>query len=872
MKAYFFIISFLLLTQITAQGIIPDTLRLKISTTQGVDKANAYNRAGSYCILSSPDLAISFAQKALAIGFVLQDLNSQAIAMGIMGEAYFYKSAYDSSVVLYLRAIKICEKTGNRRKLANYLNGLGTVFYQMGDFKKSVFYMKQAADIKLADGLLIEYGIILTNLAGVSQRLGRFDESIQLLREAERILIGTKYTGIFANIYNTMGSAFQLGYNNLDSAEYYYLKNISVLNQPGLESFGLSAFTNLGELYLTKGNFDQSEFYLLKALAFSLSYQRRAERVAIYDRLATLYQKKGLFEKAYHFQKQELLLKDSIFNEDNQVLVQQLETQYQIEKKDAQIKEQQLGVQKRINRENTIIFIGVVIALMLLSVALFFIIRARSKGELEKAKSRMFQNIVHEIRTPLTLIAGPLQLLKKESTNEKSLAQLELIEKNSDRLVALVNELLVASKLEKKEYVLTNQVGDIVAFSKNLVHSFSTEAAENNIQLEFESNLNEKKIRFAAAAFEKILTNLISNSIKYNKQGGKVNVILHIEENVSRLIVKDTGIGMNKKQLERIFERFYRVNDDHLQAGFGIGLSVVKELVDLLKGNIQVDSEEGRGTAITVTIPHSNDKLDISEKNVEGNGVSTILVVEDDDDIYEFIQQVLGGYNWKTIRGHNGQDGFNRAEEVLPDLIITDVMMPLEDGISMTGRLKQNPLTQHIPVMMLSAKQSLESRLDGIGVGADFYLAKPFNPEELSLLVKNTLQTAKYNQERYAINIQESFKTYNERVAGNDTYLKKVVEIVDEHILETDFSVNELAEALHISRSQLHRKITSITGFSTTHFIRIIRLEKAKDLLESNAGNITEIAYECGFNSQSYFTRSFTEYFKITPTDFLKKS
>jgi DNA-binding response OmpR family regulator/anti-sigma regulatory factor (Ser/Thr protein kinase) len=413
-------------------------------------------------------------------------------------------------------------------------------------------------------------------------------------------------------------------------------------------------------------------------------------------------------------------------------------------------------------------------------------------------------------------------------------------------------------------------VGDVVSFLKNLVDSFTVEAGKHKVELNFESNVPEKQVEFAASAFEKILVNLVSNALKYNKPGGKVEVWLQLHHHLVELTVKDTGIGMSKKQQERVFERFYRIQGETERPGFGIGLSVVKELVDLMQGKIQLDSTEGIGTTITVTLPVVEVQHNHPENDEVGDAEASILVVEDDEGIYEFIKEVLGKQGLKTTRGLHGSDGFNKALEVLPDMVVTDIMMPVEDGISMTQRLKQHILTQHIPVMMLSAKQSLESRLQGIGVGADLYLPKPFNPDELWLLVKNTLQTLKNNREKYAIHIQESIKPYNERVAGNDGYLKKVIEVVDAHIMETDFSVNELADALYISRSQLHRKITSITGYSTTHFIRIIRLEKARDLLESNTGNITEIAYECGFNSQSYFTRSFTEHFGKSPSEFLK--
>ena len=848
---------------------IPDSIRQNMYKSAGIEQGMAYNKAGRWCMLIHPDSSVLFSRHALAIGLYYGNIEVQGEALGIMAESYFYQSAFDSSVTCYWKAITICEKTGNRKKLANYLNGVGTVFYQMGDFNKAAFYMEKAAKIKLEDGEMVAYGIILTNLAAVFQRWEKYEESIRALRTAEKILTGTPYTGILANLYNSMGSAFQLGYNNLDSAEFYYLKNVEMINQPELETFRLSAFANLGELYLQKNNLDQAEFYLQKALILSFTFQRRAERASIYQRLGELYEKKGVFEKAYAFQKKEVLLKDSIFTEDNQVVVQQLETQYQTEKKDAQIKVQQLAIQKRKNRENTLVFISILIVLLLATVALYFILRTRAKTELEKTKSRIFQNIVHEIRTPLTLIHGPLQLLKKEYEDEGSKENFRLIERNSNRLMDLVDELLVAAKLEKNEYQLHYQVGDMVLFTRNLVHSFATQAEEKNIQLSFKANKEEALINFAASAFEKILVNLVSNAIKYNPQGGRVEVELDVSGKNIQIRVSDTGIGMSRKDRERIFERFYRVNHAMPQAGFGIGLSIVKELVDLCKGHIAVESSEGVGTTITVNVPYHPVAAELGPEHSADTG-RLVLLVEDDEEICRFIKDILLKQAIHIQQAHDGAEGYRLALDMVPDMIITDIMMPVEDGVSMTGRLKTHELTRQIPILMLSSRQSIGSRLEGMGVGADAYLAKPFNPDELVLQVKNILQTLQHNRSLYTEAIKEDARPYQQRVAGNDAYLQKIVEVVDKHILETEFSVNELADSMSISRSQLHRKITSLTGLSTTHFIRIIRLEKAKDLLLANTGNITEVAYESGFNSQSYFTKSFTEHFGMSPSEFIK--
>lgn len=849
---------------------IPDSIQQRINSSYGIPKAIAYNQAARYVVVNYPDTSIQLATQALRIGIQYKDMDVEATSLGTIGEAYFYKASYDSSAFFYLQAIRICEAVNNRRKLANYLNGIGTVFYQLGDFKKAGHYIRKAADIKWEDGEVLEYGIVLTNLAGIYQRMGNYQESITLLKEAEKILIGGEYPGILANLYNNMGSAFQLAYNNLDSAEYYYLKNILLIDQAGLEPFRLSALVNLGEIYLLKGNFNNANLFFRNALNLTFIYQRRVERVHIYERLSKLYQQTGRFEQAYYYKNLQMELHDSIFTEDNHRIIQQLETQYQTEKKDAQIKSQQLDLQIRKQRENSIIFISVIVALILIIIAVVFILRARSKNELEKAKSRIFQNIVHDIRTPLTLIQGPVQMLKNDIKNEASHEQLELIERNADRLLGLVEELLIAAKLEKKEYSPVYQVGDVVDFTKKVVDSFGNEAKGLHISLEFVSQIPSVQIKFPFQSYEKILSNLLSNAVKYNITNGFIIVHLSIEGSMVKVTVEDGGIGMNKKDMDHVFERFYRSGESSRKQGFGIGLSIVKELVELTGGKIHGESSIGKGTTFTVQIPFEKIENLADKSNHHFMDDETILIVEDDADIRGFIKQVLASLPANLVFAENGSVGYNLAREIIPDLIITDIIMPVEDGLSMTHRIKQAEITRHIPIIMLSARQSIESRLESMGVGADGYISKPFNPEELKLLVKNTLQTITDIRLRYQQHLTEEKLPYTERVAGQDSYLKRIVKIVDEQMLNTDFSVDDLAIAMHISRSQLHRKITSLTGYSTTHFIRIIKLEKAKDLLIANRGNITEIAYECGFNSQSYFTKSFTEHFGKPPSAFLK--
>ncbi len=336
--------------------------------------------------------------------------------------------------------------------------------------------------------------------------------------------------------------------------------------------------------------------------------------------------------------------------------------------------------------------------------------------------------------------------------------------------------------------------------------------------------------------------------------------------------VADTGSGIPAKDLPHVFTRFYQATNAKQTGGTGLGLSLTKELVDLLQGTITINSQIGKGTSLFVQIPLENEAaVATPAETEEGEENCLVVLVEDDKEVLNFITSILQKEKITVHSVSNGEEGLKRINQFIPDIVLTDVMMPVMDGLELAKKVKSNPVTSHIPVIGLSAKASQESKIQGLDAGMDAYLSKPFYPNELILVINNLVQTIRNNQNKYKEQLKEEEKPYKERIKGNDEYIGKALEILDSNMDNSEFSVNELADALFISRSQLHRKIKSLTGLSTTHFIRTVKLEKAKDLLKTNSGNVTEVAYMCGFSSQSYFTKSFTDYFGAPPSNFVKK-
>jgi DNA-binding response OmpR family regulator len=397
---------------------------------------------------------------------------------------------------------------------------------------------------------------------------------------------------------------------------------------------------------------------------------------------------------------------------------------------------------------------------------------------------------------------------------------------------------------------------------------------------------------------EKIVTNLLSNAFKFTPEGGTIvfSVVKQSKEIV--LSIKDSGIGIVKERLEKIFDRFYQVDGSHTrkQEGTGLGLALTKELVELHKGKIEVDSDEGKGSTFIVTLPLGKNHLspeEIIEKDiVDEKGLvehplieeeiaskekiletdtatslndSLLLIVEDNSDVRHYIRTNIEE-KYRIIEAINGEDGLKKAIENIPDLIISDVMMPMMDGFEMCTKIKTNEKTSHIPIIMLTAKATSKDKIEGYEIGADDYIMKPFNTEELRARIKNLIDIRRKLQEKFSIGDYPP-KIKNKRLGKIDEeFMKKIVATIERHIGEEEFTIEEFEGEFAMSRAQFHRKLKAITGKSPSIYLRSVRLAKAKKMIEEQTGNISEIAYSVGFGSPTYFSKCFKEEFGYSPS------
>tara|TARA_R110001599_G_scaffold15001_3_gene63900 strand:- start:275 stop:3049 length:2775 start_codon:yes stop_codon:yes gene_type:complete len=532
--------------------------------------------------------------------------------------------------------------------------------------------------------------------------------------------------------------------------------------------------------------------------------------------------------------------------------------------------------------------------------------------DLDEKKFQFFTNISHEFRTPLTLIINPL----KDILNDDNLSlpprikeKHNIIYKNTDRLYRMVNELLDFRKLELNKIGVRAKEINLVNLTQEVVAHFKEEALDKNIHLSLDSDSEDMNIWADESMMEKIIFNLLSNAFKVTPEGGAINIeLLSKDESYNlpladkskptagvELIISDTGPGLRPEETERIFERFYQVENLNktYYGGTGIGLEVVQSFVELHKGKIEVKSEVGSGTSFRIILPKGPKHFaeneiftDVKEPDSQKERVNlvkshidaisdtspeeattsyTLLIVEDNGELRSYLKNELKN-QYRILLAKNGKEGLELAKSALPDIIITDVIMPEMDGFEFCKRIKGDMRTSHIPLLMLTAKARIDDRMEGIETGADAYMVKPFDLRLLRLRLSQLITSRQLIFNKYFSVISDVPVNKNTTSLDKD-FIEKVLNYINNNIDDPDLSVEVLASKLNLSRSQFYRKIKALTNQTANEFLRNIRIERAKQIIENGNTNISEVCYKVGFSTPSYFTKCFKEHFGILPTE-----
>jgi signal transduction histidine kinase/AraC-like DNA-binding protein len=527
-------------------------------------------------------------------------------------------------------------------------------------------------------------------------------------------------------------------------------------------------------------------------------------------------------------------------------------------------------------------------------------IQAEKIKELDQLKSRFFANISHEFRTPLTLILAPLEKKLKEAHTREEKADFSLIHRSASRLLTLVNQLLDLSRLEAGTLKLNMKHTDLGKFVTTITSQFASIADSKKIN--FQVNLSETiELFIDHDKLEKIVTNLLSNAFKFTPAHGTITLSIQtgssnetFPDGYAEIIVSDTGKGIAARHLDNIFDRFYQVDNSAIREseGAGIGLALTKELVELHKGTIAVLSEVGKGTTFIVHLPLGFLHLKADELTLEAHPMNQppeyaefeqeensslksdattekILVIEDNADLRQFIRSELSK-TFSVLEAADGEEGLASAFEHIPTLIITDLMMPKRDGLQLCAILKNDERTSHIPVILLTAKADVETKLQGLQTGADEYIPKPFNLEELNVRITNLIEIRNRLREKYMHKL--ALRPAEIKVESVDErFLKNIMQVVEAHISDSAFGVEQFAYETGMSQAQLYRKLHALTGFTPNELVRDMRLQRAADLFQQHAGNVADVAYQVGFNNLSYFAKCFKEKFAESPSQFLSR-
>ncbi len=881
------------------------SLALSKKLDYDIGKGRAYNNLGrTYYLLGKMDSSIVLSKKAIASikkNGATEDIIT-ADSHIALATAYSRKNELNKAIVTLLKVDSMHRKLVLRPDIiaAAYQN-LGNIYLELKEFPSAIEQFEKANDqfSKLPEGASQFYknttNVYLGNTYLQTERIEAADS---ILTNSYNYFKKAQDMRLVAEIANFLGQ-IELKKNNPIKAETFFTESFTIHKDNDLPFEAAQGALEIAKLELSKNQPEKALYYIEEANSLNLNAQNSKLRQELLFYKAQAFSQKGDYKEAYKFGNRAKMLQDSLQSVQSAEKIKEIEAIYETESKDREIllltSQNELAEQQKANQRNLLLAgLGVT---TLAGLFFFFQYRNRQKTnhklqELDKAKSTFFANISHEFRTPLSLIKGPLEdQLEQTSLQGNQRKNLLAAQRNTERLEGLVEQLLALSKLESGAMKLQVQPTDLNSFLTAQVESFQYVASGKNNSYNIDLQTTEKPGWIDQDIMEKVCVNLLGNAFKYSPDGATITVKSAIANGALTFTVCNTGIWLSEKEQQAIFIRFYQTRTNN--PGSGIGLALTKELVQLHKGTVTVTSSEEIGVTFTVNIPASEDRYTSAEKLNEqlytsiltidkettvltGTELNTpedapvLLLVDDSKEIRDYVTSIFET-TYIVLTATNGKEGFAMAKENIPDIIISDVMMPIADGFELTKNCKEDTITSHIPILLLTAKNEVTDQLEGLGIGADAYLTKPFSSKLLKGRIANLLDNRRKLQERFS---QDIILTPKEIAitSADEQFLERLQKVLNEELTNSDFSATAFCEAMGVSRMQLHRKLKALTGYSTTEFIRNQRLKLSKQLIEKDKISISEVGYTVGFNDPSYFSKCFKQEFGQSPTDFLKKA
>ncbi len=858
--------------------------------------------------LGNFDASLGYLKKALEFSIESGDKKFQSILLSSIGSIYFTLEQLNLALEYLNRTETINKEIDFKSGSSTCYRILSGIHRKMGNYETAWEYIRKSEEMNSLTQEKAKQFYTTLELGHLYFDLGQLDSAkstyLKALKEYKRedqqfqIFVGLAKLNLVLN----KGREASIWIEKARAINDRYEKYIEIR---------VDYLLTYGQLLLNQGNYLMSIVQFQKALEENKNSQVPTINRDCYAGLALAYSKIDNYDQAFYFQQLQMEINDSLSDVAKIRQALQLQTQYETKQKDQQIlsmeKDQELqeltvlNQNAELTQQRQFILLLLLSLILLASLGLLFFYRYKlqqknknlilqtkqielerqqektnTQLELAELRSEFFTNVSHEFRTPLTLILGPLEdLLEKNELENRTV--LKRIHNNASQLHSLVNETLDLSKLNSGQLPLKLSFSPIGAYVTKVAQSFAPLAESQGVKLLIEDQTNQLEVHFDQSMLQKIIANLLSNAFKHTSSRDTISISISTPSLEKVVIsVQDTGEGVEKEHLPLLFDRFYQVEKN--KKGSGIGLALCKQLIELHNGTIEVESIKGKGSTFFVSLPLKPQESSISEtvfvsdkeanesnKELASNS-KTVLIIEDHAQVREYLKELLQE-DFKVLVAIDGEEGIQFAEKHSPDLIVSDVMMPHKDGLELTQHLKQHLLTSHIPIVLLTAKASLNSKIAGLKAGADDYLAKPFNSQELLHRCWNLIEQRERLRQLFTSNYFVTPRKLSKNTI-DQKFLEKAIGIIENIEDFPDLTVEKLCRELACNRSGVHNKLKALTGKNTTAFIKSIRLRKAADLIRNTNMNMNEVLDFVGFGSRQTFNRAFKEEFQLTPTEF----
>ncbi|MBC9794745.1 response regulator [Sinomicrobium weinanense] len=821
------------------------------------------------------------------------------LAYSRMGDIAASERNFHEAIGYYLKVDSLC--MAYNREGASYCNSslanIGVIFKEeLLQLDKGLEYLsrgRQGYAEKGEDILVYEIDIEIAEIYFIRKQ---YEKAESLLKLALEFFREQEIAKNSAAALNVLGKVYLLSDRYDETA--VVLQEEYELGVKNKDTFHMaSALIHKGMLSTRKGSYTAAENQLKEGAGLASRMENNYLEEVAYKGLTQLYHSREDYKNAFLSQEKWYGLQIEKEKKINQSELSELETRYQTGKKKQEIalltaRNKLVGQQKKTQK---IIFTAISGILLLGAVSIFILYKNREKTtkklkELDRIKTRFFSNLSHEFRTPLTLISGPVehQLSKKGLSSDDEL-DFRLIQRNANRIMELIDQLLELARLDAGGRKPAVGYYNLELFIRQLLEPFQYLADKQ--QIRFQYNITGIKMAwFDREILYKVLSNLFSNAVKYTDRNGYVKVEVMQKGRDAVFRVTNTGSQLDKTDIEHIFTRFYQ--SDTNSGGVGIGLSLVKELVSVNRGDIAVAKNKNGEVCFRVSLPvvreafsedeiaehypaeeaqpfsgmeHKDSKIS-NGRDIFADDNPLLLIVDDNADICLFVENIFK-QDYRVIKAGNGQEGIDKALKAVPDVIISDIMMPVKDGIYLANTLKNDERTSHIPIILLTAKSGNNNEISGLKTGADAYIVKPFQQEKLRVLIENLLKNRQLVQQQFRNT--GLLSTTTAKVSPKDhVFIKRLKEVLAKNLTEPVFNAANFGEAMCMSRMQLHRKLKALTGQSATEFIKDQRLRLAAQLLKKSGVSISEVAYRVGFNQPAYFATCFKEAYKVSPSEY----